>query len=178
MDRFLTSDTACVISYETSTEFGKLPHKAPLVSLSWLWIQKGYWVRWRAVGSWREELRMRPMCEKEAVSGPFPERNIVVGLTTLNVNSVLVTVGRLVGGMRRTTASYRPTPQTQTYTYASRDTVLASQSKVIERLSTVGTWKGRWKYCREQSAWRYTRKNLRAPFFSAATLSGILAPKR
>lgn len=53
-----------------------------------------------------------------------------------------VTARRLVGGMPRATTSYRPTTQTQTYTYASLDTVLTCHPKVIERFDTVWPWKG------------------------------------
>lgn len=100
-------------------------------------MQKAIWVWRRAVGSRREELRMRSMCEKDGVGELFREGSVVLVLKRLGVNSALVTVGRLVGGMPRATTSYRPTTQTQTYTYAWRDTVLTCQPKVIERFDTV-----------------------------------------
>jgi len=80
---------------------------------------------------------MRSMCEKDGVSELFHERSIVHMLKRLRMNSALVTVRRFVGGMPRATTSYRPTTQTQTYTYAWKDTVLTCQPKVIERFDTV-----------------------------------------
>lgn len=77
------------------------------------------------------------MCEKDGVGELFHERSIVHMLKRLGVNSALVTVRRLVGGMPRAATSYRPTTQTQTYTYAWRDIVLTCQPKVIERFDTV-----------------------------------------
>jgi hypothetical protein len=116
-------------------------------------------------------------CVKKARWADHFTRETLLVLRRRSVNAVLVRVGRRVGGMPRATTSYRPTAETRTYTYASRDTVLACQPKVIECFSTVWTWKCGWKYCREQSAWRYTRKNLGASFFRLATLSGTLAPE-
>jgi len=80
---------------------------------------------------------MRSICEKGGVGELLYERSIVRVLKRLGVNSALVTVRRLVGGMPRATTSYRPTTQTQAYTYAWRDTVLTCQHKVIERFNTV-----------------------------------------
>lgn len=79
---------------------------------------------------------MRSMCEKDGVGKLFHERTVVDVLKRLGVNSALVTARQLVDGMPRVTTSYRPTAQTQTYTYAS-DTVLTCQPKVIERFDTV-----------------------------------------
>jgi len=80
---------------------------------------------------------MRSMCGKDRVGELFRERSIVHVLKRLGVNSALVTVRRLVRGMPRATTSYRPTTQTQPYTYAWRDTVFTCQPKVIERFDTV-----------------------------------------
>jgi hypothetical protein len=80
---------------------------------------------------------MRSICEKDGVYELFHERSVVDVLKRLGVNSALVTVRRLVGGMPRAMTSYRPTTQTQTYTYASGDTVLTCQPEVIERFAAV-----------------------------------------
>jgi len=80
---------------------------------------------------------MRSICGKDRVGELLRERIIVHVLKRLGVNSALVTVRRLVGGMPRATTSYRPTTQTQPYTYAWRDTVYTCQPKVIVRFGAV-----------------------------------------